>query len=73
MTRLRPCLAALLDSVEDLCLPCLSSPCASHYFAPCRPTTIALLQFSGGNQQEGPEGLPAAMAAARVNAGIPNQ
>jgi hypothetical protein len=33
---------------------------------------VAFGQFSGGNQLAGPEGLPAAMAAARVNAGIPN-
>jgi len=38
-----------------------------------------LLQFSGGNQQAGQGGnvtsdsLPGAMAAARVNGGVPNQ
>lgn len=41
--------------------------------------SVAFGQFSGGNQQAGADGLPTseslpgAMAAARVNGGIPNQ
>ena len=53
--------------------PRLLSPVLPRILPSLSVCPLAALQFSGGNQQEGPEGLPAAMAAARVNAGIPNQ
>lgn len=56
----------------------------SAFTVPCYPDSplarfgyyggsVAFGQFSGGNQRLGSEGLPGAMAAARINGGLPNQ
>ncbi|KAL4458769.1 hypothetical protein ABPG75_013634 [Micractinium tetrahymenae] len=57
---------------------------SSNFSVPCYPDdplarfgyyggSVAFGQFSGGNQKLGSEGLPGAMAAARINGGLPNQ
>jgi hypothetical protein len=61
--------AATLKPGDQPRLPCYpSNPIPFGYYG----GSTAFGMFSGGNQLAGPEGLPAAMAAARINAGFPN-